>query len=32
MIKGFSKDMQEKIIQKIIQTALFIYLEEEKNG
>ena len=31
MIKGFSKELQETIIRKIIQTALFMYIEEEKN-
>lgn len=32
IIKGLSKEVQDKVIRKIIQTAMFMYLEEEKNG
>jgi hypothetical protein len=32
IIKGLSDELQEKVIRKIIQTALLIYLEDEKNG
>ena len=31
LIKGLSDELREQIIKKIIQTALFIYLEEERN-